>query len=165
MVAEERSRAAIELQDLEMQLTEVDRELVKSLEARGVAKATADAAELKLTGLRQQVSANAEASRRLNRVNAAATLSSEIRQHEATLERAVTLEGEAARLSELLGGIAATDDVVTRIEEAATEKSAAEAAANAVATTVTFAVESQARQRIAVDGNPSGQTTSSRTTS
>jgi chromosome segregation ATPase len=153
-VVKERSRVAIELQGLEVQLTEVDGDLVKSLEARGEAKASADAAELKLTGLRQQVSANAEASRRLNRVSAAATLNSDIRQHEATLDRAVTLEGEAAQLSELLGAIAATDEVVTRIEEAATEKSAAEAATNAVATSVSFAVEGLARQRIAVDGKP-----------
>ena len=151
---EGRSRAAIELQGLEMQLAKVKGELDSALEAQGSAKASVDAAELELTGLRQQVSANAEASRRLNRISAIATLSSEIRQHETTLERAVTLEDEAVRLSELLGAIAATDDVVTRIEEAATEKSAAEAAANAVATTLSFAVEGQARQRIAVDGKP-----------
>ena len=149
---EERSRGAIELQGLEMRLAEIDGDLEKSLETRGGVKATTDAAELKLIGLRLQISANAEASRRLNRVSAAATLSSDIRQHEATLERAVKLEGEVAQLSELLGAIAATDDAVTRIEEAAAEKSAAEAATNAVATTLSFAVAGQGRQRIAVDG-------------
>ena len=149
---QERSRATIELKDLEKQLAEVDAALVSALEARRIARASADAAELKLAGLRQQVSANGDASRRLNRVRAAAMLSSEFNQHEATLLRAATLEGEATRLSEVLGAVSATDDAVARIEEAATERAAAEAAANAVATTITFAVEDHARRRISIDG-------------
>jgi recombinational DNA repair ATPase RecF len=89
---------------------------------------------------------------RLNRVRATAMLSSEFNQHEATLLRAATLEAEATRLSEVLGAVSATDDAVARIEEAATERAAAEAAANAVATTITFAVEDHARRRISIDG-------------
>ena len=51
----------------------------------------------------------------------------------------------------MIGAIAATDDVVIRIEAATTELSAAEAAMNAVATTVSLAIEKAAQQRVLVD--------------
>src|SRR5205085_2045684 len=69
-----------------------------------------------------------------------------------TLDKAATLESEAGKLSELIGAIAATDDAVMRIEQAVTGLSAADAAMNAVATTVSFAIQEDARHGVVVDG-------------
>lgn len=79
-------------------------------------------------------------------------LNVEIIQHQLTLDRAATLESEAGKLSELIGAIAATDGAVTRIEEAVTEWSAADAAMNAVATTVSFAIQESAQHSVVIDG-------------
>src|SRR5258707_2529981 len=48
--------------------------------------------------------------------------------------------------------MAAPDEAVTCMEEVVTELSAAEAAMSAVATTISFAVQDDARQGILVDG-------------
>jgi len=80
-------------------------------------------------------------------------LNEEINQYILTLEKALTFETESTRLSEMLGSIAATDDAVTRIEEAVMELSAAEAAMNAVATTISFAIDKGAESRVSVDEN------------
>ena len=55
-------------------------------------------------------------------------------------------------MSESIGAIAATDAAVTRIEEAVTELSAADAAMNAVATTVSFSIREKALPAVVVDG-------------
>jgi hypothetical protein len=110
-----------------------------------------DAGEKKLADLRTQASRNAERTRKIERIRAAVSLNGEINQHQLTLERAIALEIEATRLSETIGSIAANDDTVTRIEEAVTEMSASEAAMNAVATTVSFAIEKSARKQVFVD--------------
>jgi hypothetical protein len=61
----------------------------------------------------------------------------------------------------LIGAIAATDAAVTRIEEAVTELSAADAAMNAVATTVSFAIQEDALPGIVVDGKALDASTAS----
>jgi uncharacterized protein YhaN len=147
----DRAKAIAELEPLELQLKQLDAEAAGALTARTDAKSSVDAGEKKLAELRTQVSRNGEQTRKLERVRAAVSLNGEIKQHQLTLEKSVALEKEAARLSEMIGSIAATDDAVTRIEESVTEMSAAEAATNAVATTVSFAIEKSAQKRVFVD--------------
>ena len=65
------------------------------------------------------------------------------------------IDGELdVRLSELLGQITATAEAVSRIEEANTEISGAKAAINAVATTLSLAIEPAAMGRVSLDGVP-----------
>ena len=110
--------------------------------------------ENRLAELREQARVNGEQSRRLERIRSVAALHTEIEQHEATLAKATDLQAEAGRLSELMGQIAATDDAVSRIEAADTELSGAKAALKAVATTVSLAIETDALERIRLDGVP-----------
>jgi hypothetical protein len=88
-------------------------------------------------------------------------LNSEIIQHQLTLDKAVSLEREVENVSESIGAIAATDDAVIRIEEAVTELSAADAAMNAVATTVSFAIQEDALSGVLVEGKPLDASTTS----
>jgi len=78
-----------------------------------------------------------------------------------TFDKAASLESEAGRLSEFIGAIAATDATVVRIEEAITELSAADAAMNAVATTVSFAIQKDALPGVVVDGKALDASTAS----
>jgi uncharacterized protein YhaN len=149
----DRSKALAELEPLELQLKQLDAQATAALAGRADAKASVDADEKALAGLRSQASQAAERARKLERIRVAVALNGEIKQHALTLEKALIFETEATRLSEMLGSIAATDDAVTRIEEAVMELSAAEAAMNAVATTISFAINKGAESRISVDEN------------
>jgi hypothetical protein len=139
-----------------VELAALNAEAASTLAAKDKAKGALDAAEGSLADLRTQASKNTASSRTLDRIRTAVGLNTEIHQHQATLDNALTLDGKAIRLSELVGSIAATDEAVARIEEAVTEMSAADAAANAVATTVSFAVSPDARDRVSVDETPLG---------
>jgi chromosome segregation ATPase len=147
-----RTTAVTELEPLELRLKELHAAAARALAARADAKAAVDANERTVTDRRNQVSRSVERARKLERVRAAVAFNGEIKQHALTLKKASTFETEAARLSEMIGAIVATDGAVTRIEEAATELSAAEAAMNAVATTVSFAVDKGTQNRVSVDG-------------
>jgi energy-coupling factor transporter ATP-binding protein EcfA2 len=149
---DDRARAAAELEPLELQLSELSTDNAKALTAKIDAQSSVDAGEKKLSDLRTETSQNSERTRKLERTRSIVSLEAEINQHQLMLDKAATLEGEAEKLSELIGAIAATDDVVTRIEEAVTELSAADAAMNAVATTISFAIEEAAGHGVLVDG-------------
>lgn len=150
-MVEDRTRTINELVGLELDLAALDKEAAAAIAARSTAKGVLDTAEGNLADLRTQVSKNAASSRTLDRIRTAVGLNTEILQHQATLDKAVALDREAMRHSELVGSIAATEQAVARIEEAVTEMSAADAAANAVATTVSFAIAPKARDRVSVD--------------
>jgi energy-coupling factor transporter ATP-binding protein EcfA2 len=147
----DRAKVIAELDQLELQFKGFDAEAERALARKAEAKSSLDASEKTLANLRTQASRNAERTRKLERTRVAVSLNAEINQHQLTLKKAVTLETESTRLSEMIGAIAATDDAVTRIEEAVTQMSAAEAAMNAVATTISFAIEEGVRRRIFVD--------------
>ncbi len=117
-------------------------------------KLLVETCETRLAELREQARRNGEQSRRLERVRSVAALHTEIEQHAATLAKAADLQAEAGRLSESIGQITATDEAVSRIEAAATELSGAKAALNAVATTVSLAIETDALRRVRLDGVP-----------
>jgi uncharacterized protein YhaN len=150
-LVEDRARIISELQALEPQLDQRTVAFTEATAAQLEARSSVDSAEKNLASLRTQTARSAEQTRTLERTRAALLLDAEIKQHQGTLNRAVALESEAANLSERIGAIAATDDVVIHIEEATTELSAAEAAMNAVATTVSLAIEKGAQQRVLVD--------------
>jgi energy-coupling factor transporter ATP-binding protein EcfA2 len=149
---DDRAKAVAELEPLELQLSDLNAESAKALAAKTDAQSSVDAGEKKLSDLRSETSQNAERARKLERTRSIVSLHAEIAQHQLTLDKVATLESEAGKLSELIGAIAATDDAVTRIEEAVTELSAADAAMNAVATTISFAIEEAARLGVLVDG-------------
>lgn len=149
---DDRAKAVGELEPLELQLSELNAGSAKALAAKNDAQSSVDAGEAKLSDLRSKTSQNAERTRKLERTRAIVSLNVEITQHQSTLDKAATLESEAGKLSELIGAIAATDDAVTRIEEAVTELSAADAAMNAVATTVSFAIHEGAQQSVLING-------------
>jgi chromosome segregation ATPase len=158
---DDRAKAIAELAPLELQLTELNTDSATVLAAKAGAQAAVDAGEAKLTDLRSKTSQNAERARKFERIRAIVSLNTEIIQHQLTLDKAASLEGEAGKLSESIGAIAATDDAVTRIEEAVTELSAADAAMNAVATTVSFAVQEDALPDVVVDGKALDASTAS----
>jgi chromosome segregation ATPase len=149
---DDRANAIAELAPLELQLTELNKDSAIAIDAKASAKAFLDAGEAKLSDLRSKTSQNAEEARKLERVRGIVVLNSEIIQHQSTLDKAVSLEREAEKLSELIGAIAATDDAVIRIEDAIAELSAADAAMNAVATTVSFAIQEDALSGVLLDG-------------
>ena len=151
-LVDDRAKAVAELEPLESKLSEFNAESVKALAAKTDAQSSVDTGEKKLSDLRSRISQNAERTRKLERTRSIVSLNAEIGQHQLTLDKAAALEGEAGKLSELIGAIAATDDAVTRIEEAVTEFSGADAAMNAVATTISFAIEEIARKGVVVDG-------------
>ena len=109
-----------------------------------------DAHESTIAGLREKVRSISERSRRLDRIRAALAIQAEIERHEATIIKVASLEGEATGLSESIGRIVTTQDAVQRIETATTDLAAAEAALNAVATTLSFDLEPDAR--VEIDG-------------
>ncbi len=151
---EERTSAINELGPLESQLKALETEAAEALAAKTEAKALEDAVEKKIAGLRADAGRSAERARRLDRVRVALSLEFEINQHQATLDKAVGLEAESRQLSEKIGAIAATDESVAAIEDAMTELSGAEAATNAVATNVSFALQKDAERRVRIDGQP-----------
>lgn len=158
---DDRAKAVAELEPLELQLAELNADSGTAVSAKADAQASVDTGEAKLTDLRSKTSQNAERARKLERVRAIVSLNTEIIQHQSTLDRAASLESEAGKLSELIGAIASTDDAVTRIEEAVTELSAADAAMNAVATTISFAIQEDALPGVVVDGNALNASTAS----
>jgi DNA repair exonuclease SbcCD ATPase subunit len=151
-LVDDRANALGELRPLEADLGALNAESVAALAAQAEARAAVETGETKLTGLRAKATQNSERTRRLERIRGIVALNAEIGQHQQTLDASATLEREQQRLAEMTGAIAATDEAVTRIEEAFTELSAAGAAMNAVATTVSFAIQDEARQGILVDG-------------
>jgi DNA repair exonuclease SbcCD ATPase subunit len=147
----ERAKLVAETGQIEVQINTLETEIEKAKVATTDAQLAFEVHEKKLTELRERASRNGELSRRLDRIRSAVALDVTIKQHEATLAKAVTLVAEARRLSEAIGRIVTTDEDVTRIEEALTEAAAAEAAVNAVATTVSIAIDETAWDRVHVD--------------
>ena len=148
----DRAKAIAELEPLELQFSELKAGSTAAVAAKTDAQASVDAGEAKLSDLRSKTSQNAERARKLERIRTIVSLNTEITQHQLALDKAALLESEAGKLSELIGAIAATDAAVVRIEEAVTELSAADAVMNAVATTVSFAIQEGALPGVVVDG-------------
>jgi uncharacterized protein YhaN len=158
---DDRAKAIAELEPLELQLSELNTGSATAVAAKADAQASVDAGEAKLSDLRSKTSQNAERGRKLERIRAIVSLNTEIVQHQLTFDKAASLESEAGKLSELIGAIAATDTTVVRIEEAVTELSAADAAMNAVATIVSFAIQKDALPGVVVDGKALDASTAS----
>jgi DNA repair exonuclease SbcCD ATPase subunit len=151
-LVDDRGKAVEELQPLDADLRELNVQSAAALATQAEAQVAVATSETKLADLRSKTIQNAERTRRLERIRGIVALDAEIGQHQHFLDISSTLEHERQQLGEMIGAIAPTDEVVTRIEEAVTELSAAEAAMSAVATTVSFAVQDDARQGILVDG-------------
>lgn len=150
----ERAKLARELDPIEAEIKGLTTDIDQAVTYKNETRLLVEACEKRLAELREQTRLSGEQSRRLERIRTAATLYTEIAQHEATLAKAVDLQAEVGRLSELIGQVTATDETVSRIEAADTELSGAKAAFNAVATTVTLAIEADALSRVRVDGVP-----------
>ena len=151
---EHRTNAISELAGLELELTALGTDSASARIEKDKAKDTLEVAEKNLIDLRAQVNKNTVSIRMLDRIRTAVSLNTEIHLHQATLDQAVTLDDEAIKLSGFVGSIAVSDEAVARIEEAMTEKSAADAAANAVATNISFAISPEARDRVSVEERP-----------
>ena len=153
----ERNKIIVDLATQEVEREALEQGVAAARSAKEDAKAAFDAAERALAGLRAEARTNTLEARRLERVVAAAALDAEIHQHQGALDLAGTLESELNKLIEAIAAIAATDEKVRQIENATTGLSAAEAAANAVSTTVSFAISDAARHRIQIDKRPLGR--------
>lgn len=153
-LVEDRAKLVAELGPIESQIKVFHADIAKVLTAKTDAQSSVDAGEKKLTELRNKGSRTGERSRHLEHVRGAVALDAEIKEHNTTLDKAAALEKDISKLSEAIGQIAATDEAVIRIEEAVTEMSAAESAVNAVATTVSFEIESSAQERVSIDAKP-----------
>jgi len=106
-----------ELEPLELQLKQLLRQQPRPLAGEPTLKASVDAEEKALAGLRSQARQAAERARKLERIRVAeCSMKKSINMHDAS--EGTHLRTEATRLSEMLGSIAATDDAVTRIEDA-----------------------------------------------
>ena len=110
--------------------------------------------EQQLDAFREQDRKNKEETRRLDRIHSVLELDAELRQHKDTLAKAAQLPGEITRLIEQLAANPATDENVSRVEDASSDLAAARAAARAVATVLTFAVHPGAATRVRLDGEP-----------
>ena len=97
--------------------------------------------EQQLDALREGEQKNKEETRRLDRIHRMLELDAELRQHKDTLAKAAQLPGEITRLIEQLAANPATDENVSRVEDASSDLAAARAAARAVATVLTFVLE------------------------
>jgi chromosome segregation ATPase len=150
----ERAKLAQELDPIEAEIKGMTTDIGQAEIHKNETKLLVDACEKRLAELREQARVNGEQSRRLERIRNADALYTEIAQHQATLAKAVNLQAEVGRLSELIGQITATDEAVSRIEAADTGLSGARAALNAVATTVSLAIEAEALGRVRLDGVP-----------
>ncbi|HLZ52519.1 MAG TPA: AAA family ATPase [Candidatus Acidoferrum sp.] len=154
MAVKERTKLVQELEPIEAEIRELTVRIDQAETHKHETNRLVEAYEKRVSELREQASQNGELSRRLERVRSAALVQAEIEQHEATLAKAVDLKAEADRLSELVGQITATDEAVLQVEAADTELSGAKAALNAVATTISLALETPAIRRVQLDGVP-----------
>jgi hypothetical protein len=150
----ERSKLVRELGPIETEIEGLTTEIGQAETYKNETRVLLEACEKRLAELREDARVNGEQGRRLERIRSAVALYTEIAQHEATLAKAIDLQAEIGRLSELIGQITATDEAVSRIEAADTELSGAKAAINAVATTVSLAIEANALGRVHLDGVP-----------
>ncbi len=149
-----RQKLAAEVKPIEVEIAGLVEQLNGTLADHKAAVALVEAGSNQIARLRDSVRANGEQGRRLERVRAAISLSQEIARHEATLAKAVDLQAQSGRISTLLGEVVATEEAVTRIEVAETELSGANAALNAVATTVSLTIEPAALGLVRLDGAP-----------
>lgn len=150
----DRANLAREVGLIEAEMKGLTTEIGQAETYKSETKLRVETCEKRLAELREQARLNGERSRRLERIRSVAALHTEIEQHEAALAKAADLQAAAGRLSELMGQITATDEAVSRIEVADTELSGAKAALNAVATTVSLAIEPDALKRVRLDGVP-----------
>lgn len=154
VAAIERSNLVLELNQVEAEISGLTVEISRAEAFKRETKVLLEACEERLGELREEARVNGEQSRRLERIRSAVALHCEIAQHEETLAKAADLQAEVGRLSEIIGQIAATEEAVSRIEMADTELSGARAALNAVATTVSLAIEPDAVGRVQFNGEP-----------
>ena len=143
-----------ELGPLQAEFETVERKFAAAEERRVLLKRQLDEAEERLEQLRERQRSNGEIARRLERVRAAQLIAGEIDQHQETLRRAGELKSEVGRLVEAIGANPATDENMALAEDAAAELTAARAAANAIATKVSFALNPEALGRVRLDGKP-----------
>lgn len=160
-LVDDRAKAVEELRPLEASLSELGAQNAAALAAQADAQVAVSEGEATLADLRIKTTRNAERTRKLERVRNVVRLNAEVAQHQHVLDVSATLDLERQQLGEMIGAIAATDEAVTRIEEAVTECAAADAAMSAVATTVSFAVQDDARDSILVDGKAISSSASS----
>jgi energy-coupling factor transporter ATP-binding protein EcfA2 len=150
----DRAKLARELDPIEAEIKELTTQIGQAETYKNETTLLVEACEKRLSELRAQAGQNGALSRRLERIRSAAALQAEIEQHDVTLAKAADLKTDVDRLSELVGQITATDETVLRIEAADTELSGTRAALNAVATTISLAIEAPAIRRVHLDGVP-----------
>ncbi|KAF2991380.1 AAA family ATPase (plasmid) [Methylocystis sp. MJC1] len=147
-----RAKLAGEVASLEAKIQGAERDAGAARQVKTDAQSAVSQLEQRLAGLKERGRLAGERVRQLERVRSAIGLSAEIDTHDATLTKAAELETRAETLAGDIGKIVATPAAVTNIEAATTTLAGAEAALNAVATTLSFDLASGAP--VAVDGNP-----------
>lgn len=149
-----RENLAQEVVSVEAEVKELESQVRKAEARRDETKQLVETCGKTLTELREQARLNNEQARRLERIRSAAVIQAEIQQHQATLAKAEDLKRDEDRLSELIGRITATEEAVSQIVAAETELSGAKAAFNAVATTISLAIQTDAAPRVNLSGAP-----------
>jgi chromosome segregation ATPase len=149
-----RENLAQEVLSIEAEVKELKSHVQKAEARRDETKRLVETCGKTLTELREQARLNNEQARWLERIRSAAILRAEIGQHQATLTKAEDLKTEEDRLSELIGRITATEQTVSQIVAAETELSGAKAAFNAVATTISLAIQMDAAPSVNLSGAP-----------
>jgi DNA repair exonuclease SbcCD ATPase subunit len=150
----ERGQLAAEVARLERDVEALHTKFAVAQAQQASARGMVEAQELQLARLRDRERLAGEQSRRLERIRAAAILASTVSRCDATLAEAAQLQHHVERLAHEIGGIAATQESVTLIEDATTAFSAAEAALQAVATTIAITVRPEAVAAISVNDAP-----------
>jgi hypothetical protein len=154
---EEREALIAELGPLGIGVGGTERKFAEAETRRAEVKGRLDAAETRLALLRERQRDNGEKARRLDRIRGAQAIAGEIKDHKDTLQRAVALKSEIGSLTAAIGANPATDENVSRAEDTAAELAGARAAVNAVATTVSFALDRNAVARVRLDGKPAAE--------
>jgi DNA repair exonuclease SbcCD ATPase subunit len=149
----ERQALIAAVDPLAAEIAEVQAKLAAAETSRSMAQSEVDKAEGRARRLRQQQDRIGTETRRLHRVRAALGMAMEISDHTETLAKAGTLRAEVNSLMEAVGRNPATSDNLALVEEAARELEGARAAVNAVATTISFALDPEAAPRVRLDGN------------
>jgi DNA repair exonuclease SbcCD ATPase subunit len=151
---QERQQNIGSFQKFKQQVADLEPQTLEVNMGQKTAKDLLEAGEIALAALRDKASKMSNRNRNLERTRTLVSINKEIVAINAVLESVARLESQADRLSEAVGAIAATDLLIAQIEKAGIALVTAEAAMNAVATAVSFDIQTEALSCLHLNGTP-----------
>ena len=158
----QRATLISEIESLQTQVNALQTQVGNAQTAKAEAETVVESRDRHLAELREKARINGEQVRHLNRIRNVVGVQAKIDEHEAAIGRSSELAAESEQLSEAIGRNGATAEVLKRVETAATGFAAAEAALNAVATTVSLDIDRTALGHVSIDDKSVDQPKSTR---